>query len=274
MKRSSTLLLAALALPCQAQIFQCTSSSGKTEFRDAPCDGGSSARDLTSSLQARSIVSLDSIREGHSSCRPEFHTSTGKYRAGTAFVLDYPTGKARALLLTAQHLFGPDGGMPQTVAWQDMPAQVSRADCTVFARGKRLINTGSPLAIHGAQPFSSPGNPRDIAAFALKDTPPYAMKLAKAAPATGATIYIVAELLGDARSGLLHKGTVTGNKAGLLEFSYEGGGINLQATSGAAVINDSGEVVGINVGARGWPGHMTGLAVSLDQISQALSALR
>ncbi|MDQ8036180.1 MAG: serine protease [Pedobacter sp.] len=274
MKKSFLLLALVLAAPCHAQIFQCTSSSGKTEFRDEPCDSKSTAKDLTANLQAKSISSLDSIRDGQSICRPEFHTSGGNYRAGTAFVLDYPTRNAKALLVTAQHLFGPDGGMPQDIPWQSMPNQVSGADCSTLARNSRKISSGSALALRDAQSFSRHGNNRDIAALPLKDTQPFAMKLAKSSPKPGDTVYLVAQLLGDSRSGLMHKGTVTGNKAGLLEFAYEGGGISLQATSGAPVINESGEVVGIHVGARGSLGQMTGLAVNLNQISSVLSTLQ
>lgn len=274
MKKSLLLLGLVLASPCHADIFQCTSSSGKTEFRDEPCDAKSTAKNLTADVQVKIISSLDSIREGHSLCRPEFNTRAGKYRAGTAFVLDYPTANAKALLVTAQHLFGPDGGMPRTLSWQDMPTQVSSAECSTLARNSRSIKAGAALAIRDAQSFSQQGNNRDIAAFVLKDTPSYAMKLSRSSPKTGDTVYLVAQLLGDSRSGLLHKATVTGNQAGLLEFSYEGGGISLRATSGAPVINASGEVVGINVGGRGTLGNMTGLAVNLNQITLSLSSAR
>lgn len=274
MKNLFLLSALVLAAPCHADIFQCTNSSGKTEFRDEPCDSKSNTKNLTANLQVKSISSLDSIRDGQSVCRPEFSTTEGRYRAGTAFVLDYPTANAKALLVTAQHLFGPDGGMPKTITWQNMTSQVSKADCNTLARNSRTIKTGGPLTINDAQTFTSHGNNRDIAAFSLKDTPPYAMKLAKATPKDGDTVYLVAQLLGDSRSGLLHKGTVTGNKAGLLEFSYEGGGISLQATSGAPVINENGEVVGLHVGARGSLGNLTGLAVSLNQITIALSSAR
>ncbi|MGH8493293.1 MAG: trypsin-like peptidase domain-containing protein [Moraxellaceae bacterium] len=274
MKKSLFLLLLVFGTACHADVFQCTSSTGKTEFRDEPCDNKSSAKNLTSSVQVKSISSLDSIREGQSVCRPEFYTATGPYRAGTAFVLDYPTANAKALLVTAQHLFGPDGGMPQTISWQNMPSKVSRSECSTLSRNSRIIKTGSALAIPEAQSFASHGKNRDIAALPLKDTPPYAIKLARISPKTGDTIYLVAQLLGDARSGLMHKGTVTGNNAGLLEFSYEGGGISLNATSGAPIINEAGEVVGIHVGARGGLGKMTGLAVNLNQITSALSSAR
>jgi hypothetical protein len=132
---------------------------------------------------AGAIATQDAI------CRPELIVDGKSYDAGTAFV-----NGARPLLVTAHHLFGEMGGLPEEVRWQDM----------------------------------------------------------------------------------LHRATVIGHEQGAMLYAFDDPRIELQATSGAPVVDAGGKLVGINLGgttAEGSP-DVVGVGGGLEVVRKALATAR
>jgi hypothetical protein len=270
-------LLLAILLPSVsgAQIFQCI-KNGKTSFQEEPCDPSSNvSRDITANLGIKSNSSWDGLKDGRSVCRPEFQTVSGPMNAGTAFILDVPVKSAKALLVTAHHLFGPNGGMEKQVTWQELPEKVTKAKCTFLSSRGGSMTVGKPLPIKNARAIGEGGNARDIAAFPITETPAYAIKLAVLPPKVGDEVWLVAKVVSGAPSTeILHKARVTRSDRSVLEFEYENRAINIRATSGAPIVNKDGKLVGVNVGASHGSGDMVGSAVGLGEIADGLAGIQ
>ncbi|PTQ60090.1 trypsin-like peptidase [Sphingomonas sp. PP-CE-3G-477] len=207
-------------------------------------------------------------------CRPELTVDGTAYEAGTAFVVDGP----RPLLVTAHHLFGEMGGLDEEIRWQDMPTRATAVRCRQV-KGKAEWTTGAALAIDGAHPVSatSTAEYRDIAAFPLagKAAGSPGLTLAEKEPATGSKVWLVAQIKGGDPAVLLHRATVVGHEQGALIYAFDDKRIELQATSGAPVVDAAGKLVGINLAGTTAEGSsdVQGAADSLDVVRKALSAL-
>jgi hypothetical protein len=208
-------------------------------------------------------------------CRPELTVDDQLYRAGTAFILDGP----RRLLVTAQHLFGEPGGLNEEIRWQDMPTRATSVRCRQL-KGKGEWTTGAALAIDGAHAISetSNGEFKDIAAFPLTGQAAGVpgLTLGETEPATGSKVWLVAQIKGGNPEVLLHRATVVGQEQGALIYAFDDKRIELQATSGAPVVDAAGKLVGINLGSTTEEGSsdVRGVADSLGVVRKALLALQ
>lgn len=112
-------------------------------------------------------------------CRPQLQVDKKQSAAGMAFVLQ---ASGRSFLVTAQHLFGPDGGFAKEIAWEQMPQRAKIPACEPF-KGGDTWSSKAALAIPGARTGDGPENLRDFAALALApETPAPALPLADHAP--------------------------------------------------------------------------------------------
>lgn len=208
-------------------------------------------------------------------CRPELTVNNETYEAGTAFVVD---GGSRPLLVTAQHLFGEMGGLNEEIRWQDMPARATSVRCRQL-KGSGVWTTGAALAITGAHPVSATSTAefKDIAVFPLtaQNATLPRLTLAESEPATGSKIWLVAQVKGGKPLMLLHRATVVGHEQGALIYKFDDKEIELQATSGAPVVDAAGKLVGINLAGTTEEGStdVQGVADSLDVVRKALAAL-
>ncbi|MCH9688453.1 MAG: serine protease [Deltaproteobacteria bacterium] len=178
--------------------------------------------------------------------RPTFVTTDQPLSAGTAFVCEVVPGQP-PLLLSAQHLFGPAGGLAREYAWSEMKTLVQGAE-GYDAHGNRVVTAGPPLTIEGAEAMSEERVDADIAAFPLlAPTRVHALPLASAMPTNGDPVWLVAEVMGAAPSTLRHRATIQEVAPTHLVYVFDDA-IELRATSGAPVINAAGQVVAINLG--------------------------
>ncbi len=208
-------------------------------------------------------------------CRPELTVDNKPYQAGTAFVVNGP----RRLLVTAHHLFGEMGGLSKEIRWQDMPTRATSARCRQI-KGKGEWTTGAALAIAGAHAVSatSTAEYKDIAVFLLighaAGLP--GLTLAEKEPATGSKVWLVAQLKGGNPEMLLHRATIVGQEQGAMIYAFDDKRIELQATSGAPVVDASGKLVGINLAGTTAEGSsdVRGVADSLDVVRKALFGLQ
>lgn len=209
-------------------------------------------------------------------CRPTFAVDGQSLIAGTGFVLEAGGAEKRVLLVSAQHLFGPDGGLGAAVPWSEMPRRATGISCAAF-KGEAVWAGGPALAIPGARAMGKDVPVlRDISAFPLSAASaaqaPVRLKLARTGPRPGDDVWVVTQLLGGAPSSqLLHHAKVVEAGPRATYYRFDNVKLVIQATSGAPVVNGAGEVVGINLGGGAVDGELFGVADTLPEIRKALA---
>ena len=207
-------------------------------------------------------------------CRPSFETADGNFSAGTAFVLRNPSHQTRYdLLVTAHHLFGPDGGLKQHVKWADLASFVTSVRCESMQDANRVLVSGHPLTIVGAHAFSEPGEPRDIAAFIVISDSSTKLSLSDEQIEKGQTVWLLARVLGgEAPTKLLHRAQVLSVSDRLIVFEYQNPNLDLTATSGAPIVNVYGEVIATNIGILRKRGVLMGVGMSASIIKNVITS--
>ena len=206
-------------------------------------------------------------------CRPRLEVDGQDRRTGTAFVLETDDARPRRLLVTAQHLFRLAGAQDQAIPWSEMPVRATSASCLSLDQ-RRLVRTGRAYAIPNAHAMGPLATLRDIAAFPLlaEPRPLRALRLAHTEPPAGQPVWIVAQTADPSRPGpYLLRATVL-YTSGFLAYVYTDTGFNLSNTSGAPVVDASGDVVGLNVGVARQAGATIGVADDLSTVRQALAS--
>ncbi|HEY8025916.1 MAG TPA: hypothetical protein VIF60_15225 [Burkholderiaceae bacterium] len=209
-------------------------------------------------------------------CRPVFKLASQSLSAGTAFLLDVTEPSPQTVLVSAIHLFGPAGGLPEQIPAADLAQKVAGVRCTALATHEVWF-AGHALTIPNAKPLDS-GYKQDVAAFVFDsgktDGQPVHLKLARQAPKVGDQIWLLAQVAGGAPdTQLLHRATVRQAKDDGLIYQYDNAALELRATSGAPLINADGDVVGVNLGGGNHNG-LVGVGDSLTSLRSALASAR
>ena len=204
-------------------------------------------------------------------CRPEFRVGDAQYSAGTSFLLKVD-GADHPLLVTATHLFGPDGGLDAQIPWNELPSKAQMVKCTTYGSGETW-HADAPLAIPGAHPGVDETAMLDVAAFPFSgSTTQPALRLASRQPAVGDSVWLVSEIIAEPKqAGLLHHAVVAEITKSYLLIVYDHP-LGATATSGAPIVDARGDVVGVNFGGGVSKGRMLGVATSGAALTKALSA--
>jgi hypothetical protein len=176
-------------------------------------------------------------------------------QAGHAFILSMFEG-APLLAVTAHHVMQVT---PET-RWDEVASLVRSARLRNITDGAITVPLGPVRPISGARRISGPGSQDDVAAFAVPQAATtQILRLAERAPGIGDTVWVFAATL-DGNPATRHPARVT--DSGDLGFRYAYlGRMNANWTSGAAVLDRSGRVVGVNVGTVGGGDNVVGLGV-------------
>ncbi len=202
-------------------------------------------------------------------CRPTFTTATGPFGAGTAFVCEYPEGKGQ-VLITAYHLFGPAGGLPAKIAWNEMAAKIKQVDAVSMHDPAVHIISTNVIPIEGARASDSAGVSADIAVFALPEAKDRAiLKLADKAPKVGDTVWLYGAQA-DSKVVELIPATVALSTDLELDYTFANPAIKLRATSGAPVLDAEGNVVAINLGSTTRRAKLVGFGNPMISIRERL----
>ena len=194
---------------------------------------------------------------------PEFNTRSGAFGAGTAFLIQVEREKT-PLLVTAQHIFGPPGGLKQEVPRNRMSEFVQRAMLRDLAKGGSQSTKVSALAI-----------PEGIDAAVFRTTlrtRAKPCKLAKQNPKKGDTIWLVASLEGQPKNQILHRGTVVDVWDDRIKCKFDDGNLVMRGASGAPYIKGDGEVVGLHTGSFKDPGNVAGAVLPVEIIRKAIES--
>ena len=210
--------------------------------------------------------------------RPRFVTEQGTFNAGTAFAVDV---NGKVLVVTALHLFGPAGGLEKQIEGDQVPAFTK----SIFLRDAftnadhGTAHNGLTLADTHPMGDDAVG---DIAAFEAKvltgldklDSKAKALKpvhLATATPKKGDVVFIAAQFSADKDLRTREAKVVEINDKWLF-FEYTDAGLDIAGTNGAPVLNEEGQVVGINLGGgKMKDGKLVGSANPLSAIKKRLT---
>ena len=185
---------------------------------------------------------------------PEFHTRSGVQEAGTAFFAREQEG-GQIYILTAHHLLGPDGGFPKPLPHDQVPSFVSGIRLHALF-GQPTWHLGSGCVVPGGDDRQNPLG--DLAVFrtvgpASEDVP----ILAKALPKPGENVWVIAHVRGGVPEGtFIHLAKVVEADGSGLFCEFENSRIITNGASGAPVINEKGEVVGVYSGHVAQDGHV------------------
>jgi hypothetical protein len=179
--------------------------------------------------------------------KPTFLRLNGSWSAGTAFVVKDPNGPD-LLLVTPDHLFGPDGGVEQQMTPDEIAQQVVAAVGVSMQDKKTLVTTGNSLEVADAHPLGKEGTDKDLVVFPVSaNLAVDGFEFAAAAPARGATIWMYARARGETKPKLFSAVVLRSSDTQLV-YRFEGDPFNPAGTSGAPLLDADGKVVGMNVG--------------------------
>jgi len=207
-------------------------------------------------------------------CRPEFQTAQGNFAAGTAFVArSRGRQKSQTVLVTAHHLFGPDGGLATQIGWKQLPGFVRSVRCAQPRREGLVFSATAPLAVPDARPQSDEGPARDVAVFRLPDAKITALELHTGKLPLKRRVWLAAQVkAGEPPEKLLHRATLVTADREWIEFEYDNSELDPTATSGAPVVDEKGRVIGINIGARIEGKKLIGVAQSAAVVLNAVDS--
>ena len=175
-------------------------------------------------------------------------TDAGTIQAGKAFAINLD-GCPDPLLVTALHLFGPSGGLTKKIEAVDLKKKVLRIELQNITKRENIISFKAVSvtpdgALAGKMPMTGVG---DFASFsAPKSMRRVALNVATSVPAVGERLLVVTSVIGLA-GRLVFEAETHGFQDGYLMYKFITPGFSLQATSGAPVLNLSGQVVAINL---------------------------
>lgn len=189
--------------------------------------------------------------------QPTFTVDGKEMAAGSMFPLK--VGE-QTVLVTAFHLFGPVGGLAAPIPAADLPAKVTnliardaaspRTEC---ARSSRVLPLPDAAPMGGGNDGA-----KDVAVFAptvaagldrLHAVAPVALAprvLATAAPRVGDPVWLASKVAG--KEGAAWSAKLVEVTPGFLFFEYVDRDLDLAGTNGAALIDATGAVVGLNLG--------------------------
>lgn len=206
--------------------------------------------------------------------RPTLLSTEGSTTAGSAFACRLDDASP-PLLCTAHHLFGPAGGLSRVYAWNELDALVDRVEGTGFLESAIFLNAARPLPIEGAAPLEPGVFHHDLAVLRIE--PPgrlHVLTLASALPAPGSEVFLIAKLeSGRDTDELRHPAEVLDATDEVLAYKFRDPTIDLRATSGAPIVDASGNAVGVHLaGAYDDVQGLLGVAVPSTTVRKKIDA--
>lgn len=235
---------------------------------------------LLLALSSAALAATPPALSESSVLRPEFQLAKTRLLAGTAFLLDLD---GEIVVVTAYHLFGPMGGLEKQIGSRELPTAVKSATLKDAWTATPAGAAGPPFPLPDAAPMGGPTAALDLAVLPYQPTPPaegapaptpHPLPLAGALPKLGETVWVAAPLVnGTAETPRLLEAKVVEVNENWLFYSYTKTDLDLTATSGAPVLNASGQVVGINLGGGKMDAELIGsanpIAAHKDRLQEA-----
>lgn len=193
--------------------------------------------------------------------RPIFSTRRGDLGAGTAFLVKVGD-EPNALLVTAQHIFGPPGGLKEKVAPEKMGSFVRRVKVLDLVDEKQFASKLTYLPLEELM---------DVALFRTVLRNKIAPRsFAGSNPEVGETIWLVATFLDKTQKRILHRGSVTAVSGDRMKCKFDDGNLATRGASGGPYVNAQGDVVGMHVGSFKDGDNISGAVLPVESIKRAL----
>jgi hypothetical protein len=213
---------------------------------------------------AHADLRADVTRPSGGLYKPTFLLADHSFAAGTAFTTEVSSnGKKYWLLVSCHHVLdGKADEIRRTVGL----SMTDRAEVIIASR---------PLLIPGARSVDLIGVDGEISAFILSAKPiSPTLKLSSARTTVGMRVRLYARLFNQSEPAI-YLGTVVNVSDERIAYVLDDSSIEIGGTSGAPLLNDAGEVIGINAsGARQQDGTLQVLAnpttTFLPKIQRAL----
>ncbi len=201
--------------------------------------------------------------------RPQFTTRDGVIDAGTAFAAKIE-GASGVFIISALHLFGEAGGLDADIPSEQLPAAwsgLTLEDCSNHNWfGEVKIR---PVLLTDAKPLPAPSVFGDVAACVVTDETGFTpLPLGTKDPQPGERVWMLANVIGSPSTR--HAATIYGFEDGWLLYEFEQTHIELRATSGAPIVDQSGRVVAVNAGGGEQQGVTIGVGTPVTKFVGAL----
>ena len=214
----------------------------------------------SAAMRVEARVSLGSL------FRPTFRTPQGDVNAGTAFAAKVPRAN-KTMIISAMHLFGPAGGLTADIPSIQLANEWQGLTLEEFRTGKMHRDLPiKPIVFPLAKPFPESSPSGDVAACILPEFYLFqssALNLSSHVPSAGTRVWLAADVIGN--TSLVHSAIVVGVDDGWLLYRFDEPNLQLQATSGAPVVDDSGNVIAVHAGGSEQNGQMIGIGTSVNK---------
>lgn len=186
---------------------------------------------------------------------PTFETKEGKEDAGTISLVKIK-GKSSLYLLTARHLFSPMGGFKRLITPDEFPKFIKSMSVRPFGPGVPRTYRGKAfpiLADYRSEDFwrDSQNSLGDLAAFEVSGNFPASDAAPLAAEPTqeGQVVWVIAQVRFPSGK-IAHRAKIItpGWKTPFLVAEFDNAQIETAGASGAPVLNEQGEVIGVYSG--------------------------
>lgn len=188
---------------------------------------------------------------------PIIKTSVGTVAAGTAFIVK--NGKMQ-YAVTAQHLIGTAGGLKKDYNGHDLLEIFKNISLTPVFSGYENIESKDFIKIPNAEGINETTAKNDIFISPLSgtiDSTPF--RIAAREPDIGDTVMLYAAV--SSSDKFMHKAIVAELSEDQIIYIFEDKDLNLRATSGAPILNQQNQVIGINLaGGKLEDGSVVGFA--------------
>lgn len=176
--------------------------------------------------------------------RPIFETTEGEVEAGKAFVVEY---KKQHYVISAQHLLGTMGGMDRDYSGQETIAIFKQVTLNPIYDNGKSLTTSVLLPVPEASSFSGDDFSKDLFIAKLNKAPKgKVFGLADSEPKSGDLVMLYSTVGGSDK--VLHSATLLEYTVEQIKYEFNVS-INMRATSGAPILNDKFQVIGINLAA-------------------------
>lgn len=220
------------------------------------------------------VKSLSEIEELAEECVYEvnWYTTEGAFYAGTSFILDRSsTEQNEELLVTAFHYLCPDD--KDSIQGSELPEYVLGGQIREAKSGNSTIATlKNCLIIDDAK--AVPDANKDVAAFSVHDSDVLdELPVSTHEVKEGDTVYLLANLwdTDDKHENCVYEGTVIGEDDGALYYDLDET-YGTAGASGAPIVNEYGEVVGIHLASNGSTRIAHSVQSFIDQINHGTFA--